>query len=106
MPSSCECLTSPGGGESSSGARLVPRISFSVWTRFWRGLRRDGRSKVHGFSAVTFDTEQHQFVLDPLEDALAERALLDGKFDSQTIEVERDSEDCPTRIGETTKQRR
>jgi transposase len=54
------------------------------------------KHKVHAWFAVKFDPRERQIVLQPREDRLAERALLDGKFVLQTTEVAWSSEQCLT----------
>lgn len=52
------------------------------------------KHKVHALFAVKFDPEWRQIILEPREDVLAERALLDGKFVLQTTEGAWSSEKC------------
>jgi transposase len=54
------------------------------------------KHKVHALFAVKFDPEQRRIILEPREDVLAERALLDGKFVLQTTEMAWTSEKCLT----------
>ena len=61
-----------------------------------RAKRKLKKHKVHALFAVKFDGEGRQIVLEPREEVLAERALLDGKFVLQTTEVAWGSEKCLT----------
>jgi transposase len=45
------------------------------------------KHKVHALFAVKFDSQQQRIILEPREEKLAKRALLDGKFVLQTSEV-------------------
>lgn len=54
------------------------------------------KHKVHALFAVKFDARQRRITLQPREDVLAQRALLDGKFVLQTTEVTWTSEKCLT----------
>lgn len=58
--------------------------------------RKLKKHKVHALFTVKFDPERQQIILQPREDVLAERALLDGKFVLQTTEVAWNSDKCLT----------
>jgi transposase len=54
------------------------------------------RHKVHALFDVKFDTRQRHIILEPRENELAKRTLLDGKFVLQTTEVTWSSEKALT----------
>lgn len=61
-----------------------------------RAKKKLKKHKVHALFALKFDPEQRRIILEPREDVLAERALLDGKFVLQTTEMAWTSEKCLT----------
>jgi|GEM_PF-1446260 len=61
-----------------------------------RAKKKLKKHKVHALFVVKFDPRERQIILEPREDVLAERALLDGKFVLQTTEVAWNSEKCLT----------
>lgn len=61
-----------------------------------RAKKKLKKHKVHALFTVKFDLRERQIILEPREDVLVERALLDGKFVLQTTEVVWNSEQCLT----------
>jgi len=61
-----------------------------------RAKKKLKKHKVHALFVVKFDPRERQIILEPREDVLAERALLDGKFVLQATEVAWNSEKCLT----------
>lgn len=61
-----------------------------------RAKQKLKKHKVHALFAVKFDARQRRITLQPREDLLAQRALLDGKFVLQTTEVTWTSKKCLT----------
>ena len=57
-----------------------------------RAKKKLKKHKVHALFAVKFDSQQRRIILEPREEELAKRDLLDGKFVLQTTEVEWSSE--------------
>jgi len=57
-----------------------------------RAKKKLKKHKAHALFAVKFDPQQRRIILEPREEELAKRALLDGKFVLQTTEVEWSSE--------------
>lgn len=53
-----------------------------------RVKRKLKKHKIHALFAVKFDLQQRHIILEPREEEVAKRALLDGKFVLQTTEVE------------------
>lgn len=61
-----------------------------------RAKKKLKKHKVHALFSVRFDLRERQIILEPREDGVAERTLLDGKFVLQTTEVAWNSEKCLT----------
>lgn len=57
-----------------------------------RAKKKLKKHKVHALFAVKFDSQQRRIILEPREEELAKRALLDGKFVLQTTETAWSSE--------------
>jgi transposase len=57
-----------------------------------RAKKKLKKHQVHALFAVKFDVQQRRIILEPREEELAKRALLDGKFVLQTTEVTWSSE--------------
>ena len=57
-----------------------------------RAKKKLKKHNIHALFAVKFDPQQRRIILEPREEELTKRALLDGKFVLQTTEVEWSSE--------------